>query len=225
MGYDRKLCADVINAFVSEVMRFYRFRAKHTLGLKSVSLAHPGAVTLVQRFDSALRLNVHAHTLALDGVYVQDTHGAELEFHPLPSLRQQDVVTVAARTAGRIRQVLRAHGRLAEAGEAGDELFEPDDFAVEQPALLSCYRASARGRDLLSERAGRLSLRLLDPARAAARGAGAGKDAGRCTNDKDELVARVDGVSVHAGTCVDGRDRKRLERLCQLLISRLSRDQ
>ena len=181
LGYDRKLYADVINAFVSEVMRFYRFRAKHTLGLTSVSLAHPGAVTLVQRFDSALRSNVHAHTLALDGVYVLDAHGEQLEFHPLPSLSHEDVLSVAARTAARIRQVLRAHGRLSEPGDPGDEAVETDDFAVEQPVLLSFYHASARGRDLLSERAGRPTLRLLDPKAAAHRanaGVGTGKDTG-----------------------------------------------
>ena len=46
LGYDKKLCADVINAFVTEVMRFYKFQAKQELELKSVSLAHPGCVTL-----------------------------------------------------------------------------------------------------------------------------------------------------------------------------------
>ena len=32
--------------------------------------AHPGAVTLIQRFGSALNLNIHFHMLFLDGVYV-----------------------------------------------------------------------------------------------------------------------------------------------------------
>ena len=35
-------------------------------------------------------------------------------------------------------------------------------------------------------------------------GIGTGKDTG-----KDDLVARVDAVSVHAASCVDGRERKR----------------
>jgi hypothetical protein len=108
--------------------------------------------------------------------------------------------------------VLRAHGRLAEPGA---EPAEADDFSLEQPVLLSCYDASARGRDLMSERAGRPTLRLLDPAKAA-RGASAGAVASKGDN-KDQLLARVDGVSVHAATCVDGRDRKRLERLCQYI--------
>ena len=52
------------------------------LGLSSVSEAHTGLVTFVQRSDSALRLNVHFHTLALDGVYVRNA-AKELEFQTL----------------------------------------------------------------------------------------------------------------------------------------------
>jgi hypothetical protein len=65
LGYDRVLCANVLQAFVTELMRSYKRRAKRHLGLRSVSLAHPGAVTMVQRSDSALRLNLHAHTVAI----------------------------------------------------------------------------------------------------------------------------------------------------------------
>jgi hypothetical protein len=38
----------------------------------SVADAHTGAVAAVQRTDGALRLNIHLHVLALDGVYVRD---------------------------------------------------------------------------------------------------------------------------------------------------------
>ena len=36
--------------------------------------AYTGAVTLIQRFGSALNLNVHFHMLFLDGVYVERSH-------------------------------------------------------------------------------------------------------------------------------------------------------
>ena len=41
--------------------------------------AQTGAVTLIQRFGSALNLNIHMHMLFLDGVYRKTTHG--LYFH------------------------------------------------------------------------------------------------------------------------------------------------
>ena len=34
--------------------------------------AHTGAATLIQRFGSALNLNIHFHMLFLDGVYIDD---------------------------------------------------------------------------------------------------------------------------------------------------------
>jgi hypothetical protein len=71
-GYDRELCTEVLSAFVAELSRSLRARAKRTLGLASVAEAHTGVVTFVQRFDSGLRLNVHLHSFALDGVYVRE---------------------------------------------------------------------------------------------------------------------------------------------------------
>jgi hypothetical protein len=38
--------------------------------------ARTGAATLIQRFGSALNLNLHFHVLFLDGAYVEHTAGA-----------------------------------------------------------------------------------------------------------------------------------------------------
>ncbi|MBX3252078.1 MAG: transposase [Myxococcales bacterium] len=57
-------------------------------------------MTFIQRSDSALRLNVHFHTLALDGVYVRDAQGA-LVFHALPPPSGDEVAEVAAWTTPR----------------------------------------------------------------------------------------------------------------------------
>ncbi len=39
--------------------------------------AQTGSVTLIQRFGSALNLNVHYHMLFLDGVYAEDDYGKQ----------------------------------------------------------------------------------------------------------------------------------------------------
>jgi len=53
-------------------------------GRRAVRLRHsyrnPG---LIQRFGSGLNLNIHFHTLALDGVFAEAGNGS-LEFHPAP---------------------------------------------------------------------------------------------------------------------------------------------
>ena len=45
--------------------------------------AKTGAVTLIQRFGSALNLNIHFHMLFLDGVYEIDASGTTCEFHAI----------------------------------------------------------------------------------------------------------------------------------------------
>jgi len=84
LGYDRALCTAVLGAWHSALSHCYRLRAKHSLDLRSANQAMTGAVSFVQRFDSAIRLNVHVHTLGLDGVYVRDERTGELARAPPP---------------------------------------------------------------------------------------------------------------------------------------------
>ncbi|KIG11610.1 Transposon-like protein [Enhygromyxa salina] len=109
MGYDRKLCADVLDAFIVSLRRSLRCRAKAKLGLRSVEDALFGALTFIQRADSSLRLNVHFHCLVLDGVYVRDDEG-ELRFHSLGAPTREEVTEVARWTHERLGRVLERHG-------------------------------------------------------------------------------------------------------------------
>ncbi len=137
LAHDRRLCADVLGAFIRALTRSLRRRAKRHLGLRSVDEAQVGAVTFIQRSDSALRLNVHFHTLALDGLYVRDAQGA-LVFHALPPPSGDEVAEVAAWTHAGLLVVLERHGRSLEGpSDQGDTLVH------EQPVLASCYAASA----------------------------------------------------------------------------------
>jgi hypothetical protein len=96
MGYDRRLCADVLAVFIAALRRSLRHRAKLGLG-RSVDDAQVGALTFVQRGDFSLRLNVH-HTLALDGVYVRDVAGV-VRLHALPTPTPEHVAEVAVNFA------------------------------------------------------------------------------------------------------------------------------
>ncbi|MDI3290474.1 transposase [Polyangium sp. 15x6] len=188
VGYDRELCAAVVGAFVEELLRSYRWRAKRMFGLSSVEDAFPGAVTVIQRFDSALRLNVHAHTLVLDGVYVRRAgmDGECLPFLRLSAPTEGEVQNVAERTAKRVAAILKNRGRSIEGlsgGEVGDDI---------EPALMACYGVAARAP----------ALRVVEPSRIR----------------EDERVAVVMGLNVHAGAAIDGRDRKRVERVCRYLV-------
>jgi hypothetical protein len=62
--------------------------------------AQTGAVTLIQRFGSALNLNIHFHMLFLDGVY--DTAGQRPHFVPLPAPTPATLQELLARITYRV---------------------------------------------------------------------------------------------------------------------------
>ena len=186
-----------MSAFTGAVSRSLRHRAKAQLGLSSVEDAHIGAVTFVQRSDSALRLNVHAHSLFLDGVYVRASTGA-LEFHALGAPTFAEVEQVARWTHARIEKVLLAHGRTLDG--IGDE---PAELTHDQPVLASCIAASAGDVQLLGESAGQKTLKLVQPVRA--------------VRQEARALAEYGGVNVHAEVAIGGRDRQRLEHVLRYM--------
>jgi hypothetical protein len=192
LGYDRALSAAAMGSFARALEHSMRWRAKKLLALSSVDDALFGAVTFVQRSDSALRLAPHAHTLALDGVYVKGAGG--LVFHALPPPSVADVYEVALRTHARLAKVLAAHGRSLDA--PGEAALDEDEAA-----LASCYAASAADVELLGARVGQRTTKLVR----AVRDVPAATAARACADGH--------GVNVHAEVVVDGRDRPRLERL------------
>jgi len=204
MGYDRRLCADVLAVFIAALRRSLRHRAKLELGLCSVDDAQIGALTFVQRGDSSLRLNMHYHTLALDGVYVRDDAGL-LRFHALPNPTIEQVADVARWTYEGLARVCERHGRSL------DELdtdADTDELAHDQPALAACYGASVSDRQLLGAAPGQRTRKLVHPVSE--------------VPAPGESIAEVGGVNVHAGPAIDGRDRRRLERLCRYVGVRQS---
>jgi hypothetical protein len=144
------LCAEVVSAFVGELSRSLKKRAKRELGLASVAEAHIGAVCAVQRTDPALRLNVHLHVLALDGVCVRDTESGALVFEQLGTPSHAEVLDVARRTAERVDRLLTKSGRSLE--REGDE--PRPELVLDEPGLASCYAAAAQGISVSGERAG-----------------------------------------------------------------------
>lgn len=197
LAFDRALCAEVLAVFIGALSRSLRWRAKRTLGLRSVEDALVGAVTVIQRSDGALRVNPHFHTIALDGVYVRDEQG-ELVFHPLPAPSAEEIALVAGRTHAGIAAVLERHGRSLHGSDDAAE-----ETASEQPVLASCYAASAGDLQLLGAAPGQKTAKLIQPV--------------RLVSSSSEPLAEVGGVNVHAKVAFDGRDRQRLERLCRYL--------
>src|SRR5277367_2691851 len=80
----------------------YRTISRHLIGKAGLTrtTGATGAVTLVQRFGSALNLNVHFHMVFLDGAY--QTAGADAPlFHPVPAPESSDLLEAEPNGAAR----------------------------------------------------------------------------------------------------------------------------
>jgi hypothetical protein len=200
LAYDAALTSAVLGVFVRTVFASLRRRARKRWG---VACGQCGAVTFVQRFGDALNLNVHFHSLLLDGVYAPGP-GGTLRFHTLPPPEGAEVARVVSQVARRIAHLLERRGL----GPESDPL-EADPLADEQPLLAQLYGASVAGRIATGRRAGQRVLRV-----------------GDCIEAEDipalegERCAAASGVSLHANVAVPKRDRQRLERLCRYAARR-----
>jgi hypothetical protein len=195
-AYDARLASEVIRVFLQAPFAELRRRARCKW---TTSPDQCGAVTFIQRFGSAMNLNLHFHTLALDGVYTGTVfEPGPPRFSPLPPPSAEEAARVLAGTARRIH-------RLIERRAAGDE----DALARDEPLLVLLAAASLQTRIATGPEAGMPWRRLGDRVEPTERG-------GTPTDpDASPRVPRYGGMSLNADVCVPARDRARLERLCR----------
>ncbi|MEO1484045.1 MAG: transposase [Myxococcota bacterium] len=189
MAFDAALCSQVLDSMVRQIGRHNRLRAKRLYGLESVKWLQTGSVTFIQRADSGLRLNVHFHSLVLDGVYQIRGPLQAPTFLELPPPTEAEVQKVALGIRRRV---------LALLGEAS----ELDGLADAEPLLAECAVASVtervatgagRERWLKRVKRGSLARRASTPE--------------RCFN--------AEGFSLHANVAIEADDRRGLEKLCR----------
>ncbi len=87
----------VLQVVVRAISSFLIRRAGYRVGE-----AHTGAVTLIQRFGSALNLNLHYHILFLDGVYIQDLRSGYLKFQRIKAPSQSELMPLLQRISQRV---------------------------------------------------------------------------------------------------------------------------
>jgi ribosomal protein S27E len=151
-----------------------------------------GAVTLIQRFGSALNLNVHFHLLALDGAYLV---GTEPPVFRRIEVRPAELQALLERLAERVGRALERQGLLARDVE---ESFLELDPASGGP-MDDLLGHSITYRVAVGPRAGQkvFSLQTV-PAR---------------EEQPKKGVAQYAGFSLHAGIGVEAAQRGKLERL------------
>jgi hypothetical protein len=198
MAYDARLTTDILNVFIRALFGGLRRRARRWLGLSS---SRYGAVTFVQRFGDALNSNVHFHCVAIDGVYA-GAEGGRPEFHALPAPEEDEVLCLADSISRRVKALLLRRG----IGEQAD-LQQADPLSHDDPGMAALFANSVRNRIAVGANRGRWIVRLGDQI-----------DGDNADPYESPRCAMVSGFSIHANTCIDGRDRRRLERLLRYCL-------
>ncbi len=187
--------SEVLRIFVQVVFSSLRQRAQKLAGIQK---GQCGAVTFVQRFGGSLNLNIHLHSLVLDGAYYVDEK-QQIRFQRLPPPSDSEVRQVTERIARRIMRLLERRGLGPQA-----DFKEADSLSRDQPLLAELYKASVQGRIAVGPQTGNYILTDGIPAEQGQSGSMAGP---RCAN--------VLGFSLHANVCIPAKARRQLENLCR----------
>ncbi|MCF1239124.1 MULTISPECIES: IS91 family transposase [Enterobacteriaceae] len=180
----------------------YRVIATHLV--KKAGYTHQaaktGAVTLIQRFGSALNLNIHFHMLFLDGVYVERPNGTA-RFLWVRAPTSAELTQLAHTIAHRVGRYLERQGLLER--DAENSYLALD--AVDEDAMTPLLGHSITYRIAVGPQAGRKvftlqTLPACDP-----------------EDQFGDMPGKVAGFSLHAGVAARADERKKLERLCRYI--------
>lgn len=189
LAYNPALVSKILAIYIRIVSNWYEKAARRN-GITGKT----AAVTFIQRFGGAINLNVHFHSLFLDGVFT--TKNGKLEFVPVFPPTNKEIVNLVRRMNLRIARCLEKRGLILED-------FSEDPFAHEQPVLAHITGASIQSRIGLGEREGLRVRKVGDEISIGA------------AYSVSERCALSDGFSLHANVQIKGNDRKRLEKLCR----------
>ena len=155
-------------------------------------------MTLIQRFGSALNLNIHFHLLVLDGVCVRVKDNLEFRRVPLPTKPELD--ELLRKITARVGRHLQRRGWLTRDAESSHLNFDRKVTALD--SLLS---HSITYRIALGPRAGQKAFTLQSLPGTALPEPG------------KPFLAKANGFSLHAGVAAAADERNKVERLCRYI--------
>lgn len=104
MAYNSKLTNQILSIFISVISSYQKKKARQN-GIKN---AKPGVITCIQRFGSALNLNVHFHSLFADGVFYKS--GDNFEYYRLPEATHKELLELALKIYNRVTNLIERLG-------------------------------------------------------------------------------------------------------------------
>ena len=163
--------------------------------------ARTGAVTFIQRFGSALNLNVHFHMLFLDGVYLTRDSGNKTNqvFRRVNAPTKADLAVLLHRISTRLARFLVKEGILEQ--DIEDSYLNLEH--LETDPMQQVHGHSITYRIAIGSQQGKkvFTLQTLLPKEAA--------------DDRFSQVAKGGGFSLHAGVATLAHQRQKLERICR----------
>jgi hypothetical protein len=201
MASSQELTAQVHTIIRTTIGQYYVNKAV----ARGCERAHiqPGSVTFIQRFGSALNLNLHFHGIFLEGVYLDRAdQGRTPRFVKAEPPSDADISAVVQTISHRVIRTLRRLGYL-EAGLDAPAATGYDPLRDDAPELSRTLAASVQQRIAFGERAGQQVRRI---------GSGFGHE-GEAPTLTGTRCASVQGFSLHANSQVPAHRRDQLERL------------
>lgn len=185
---NQSLMNKALKIYINEIQSFQRKRAK-AAGFKE---PRSGAVTFIQRFGSALNLNIHFHTVIPDGVFYKTSDG--YRFHRLAEPSFVELCSVAIKIRKKVLNAIEKMGLIEDFQTFFDEesLGEMQSISITQKAAFG----DRAGTGL--KRFGVKKIEV-DP------------------EGQDPYSAKIDGFSLNASVSVPAQDRKRLEQLIRYM--------
>ena len=191
LAYDGELLGAVTRVCTSAILSFYAAR----MNKEGLAGGQSGAVLVVQRTSSDLKLHPHLHLLLLDGAY-REIDASSVAFAALPRLSTREVGEVLETICTRVLKLLRRRGLL------GDGALEREAEAEEGLSSLAASAVSGHSPPAGPE----WRRRMLPPLVAQP-----------LAFDKP-LCASKDGFTLHAATRAGALDPAGREALCKYVL-------
>ncbi|MBF0363875.1 MAG: transposase [Oligoflexia bacterium] len=211
LAYNKEMLNKLLAIFIRAVSTFYIAKAKK----QKIKDPETAAVTFIQRFGgSAANLNVHFHTLFMDGIFYVDKNGGTV-FKNSVAPTNDDVEKINKKIEKRFIRALKKKGFLEDYQEGGIQFnYENDNelMAAARAASINRKIGWGKNRGKRIERIGAFREVAWQPIKGA-------------------RVSYINGFSLHANVVIKEKERKALEKLCRytarpaLANSRISEDE
>ena len=187
LARNQSLVSKALKIYIQEIHSFQRRKAK-SLGLKQVRC---GAVTFIQRFGSALNLNIHFHSLIPDGVFF--LVGDKYQFYRFTAPSFEELRGIVAKIRRKVLRFIEKSGFMEDSqlGFDAESVGELQSLSISQKAGFGGRAGSGLKRFGIKKLA-------TDP-------------------EEDPSSANLDGFSLNASVGVPAKDRKSLEQLIRYM--------